>query len=404
MRLRQPNGRSGLLIACFRLSRCTRCRRRAKQSDGFNLRWQRARGPSAARRGHRIRRKRSPTRRPARAPARAHPAGRRAKPKRLRCAAPARPLPPRAHRHRPTSTDMPSWRRNARSASIISSLLAKPSLLTASMPPASKKFLAKVARAVKSDGLAEIGEEDLRPRAGAREHAVGRIAQLLERLGEPDASAAARLRHATADGRQRYGRNLEHRDRRLGKVGKIAGAGERILAACRRRQDVRSRTPATCLLDQALFERRPYAAGPFDLLKLAPGRAAELPRQLLDAAGAGARVGDPARGWIPRAGSAACCARCGVRSDRAVRAPAVNGSTVMASAPPRPGGERPRSSRAACSRRDRAASSSATRSRRRRRAASASSPQASSTRAHNFRSARNLAMVRNWSASAARRK
>ena len=84
------------------------------------------------------------------------------------------------------------------------------------------------------------------------------------------------MRHAAATDVCATARNLEHGDRRFGKVGKIAGAGERILAACHRGKRSVANV-SDFLLDQALFERGPYAAGPFDLLKLAPRRVAELP-------------------------------------------------------------------------------------------------------------------------------
>ena len=76
-------------------------------------------------------------------------------------------------------------------------------------------------------------------------------------------------------------RDIEHRRRLFVDVGKVAGAGQRILAPRRRllpfgahRRDI--------VLDEPAFERRPGAASFLDLLELRPGDGAELAGEILD--------------------------------------------------------------------------------------------------------------------------
>ena len=73
-------------------------------------------------------------------------------------------------------------------------------------------------------------------------------------------------------------------------IGKLACAGQHILAPC----DIRLARPSRrsdLALDHALPERRKDAAGFFDLLEQRPSGVAQLPRQALDAAGAGRGIG-----------------------------------------------------------------------------------------------------------------
>ncbi len=83
-------------------------------------------------------------------------------------------------------------------------------------------------------------------------------------------------------GRRRHRRDVEHRHRRFRQIGKIAGAGERVLAP-RDRLLALGAHGRDLALDQSLLERRPGAAGLLDLLEQRPGRAAELLGQILDA-------------------------------------------------------------------------------------------------------------------------
>ena len=99
------------------------------------------------------------------------------------------------------------------------------------MPPASKKFFAKLARAVKSDSLPRLARKTFGRAPRSRQDAVGRVAQAFERLGEADARQGL--------GGHRHGgllrrddcRDIEDGRRRFVEIGKIAGPGERVLAA-----------------------------------------------------------------------------------------------------------------------------------------------------------------------------
>ena len=139
---------------------------------------------------------------------------------------------------------------------------------TASMPPAAKKFLAKVARAVNSS-RPQIGEENFRPRAGRRQHAVGCVAQGLEGFGEPNARQRLGPGHRRTVGRQHHWRNVEHRYGCFIEIGKLVGADERIRASGdgahalgAHRRDL--------ALNEAGFERGPGAARLLDLLEQRP--------------------------------------------------------------------------------------------------------------------------------------
>ena len=275
-------------------------------------RWQQDRGPPAARRGASHPAKASPTRQPAPAPARAHPAGRRAKPKRRRRVAPARPPRLGAHRHRPTSTDMPAGAgRFQRRDHLVAACEA---VVTDRLDAAGfEEILGKARARGEVRRRAEIGEEDFRPRAGAREHAVGGIAQLLERLGEPD--AWQRLDAARdGDGRRATAATSSTETGGFGKVGKIAGAGERVLAA-RHGGKTLVANGSDFLLDQALFERGPCAAGRVrspETRSMPRCRAAPSAPRCRRSRRWGRR---PARDWIPRAGTS-CVLRAMRRAKR----------------------------------------------------------------------------------------
>ena len=167
----------------------------------------------------------------------------------------------RAHRPRPTSTGRRASAPEVLNAATIASRLAKPSLPTASMPPASKKFLAKVARAVKSASVPRLARKIFgrAPVCASMRSEASRSAsngsarrmrrQRLERAARPDRAQA------------RHRRNVEHRHRRLGEIGKIARAGERILAPRDRRLRAR-RAPRRPCSGSGRFRARPRRRPP----------------------------------------------------------------------------------------------------------------------------------------------
>ncbi len=122
------------------------------------------------------------------------------------------------------------------------------------------------------------------------EISVAAVAQGLERLGQahaPQGLGRLLARGVTSHG----GGGLEHRDRRLGEIGEVAGADERILAA-----GGGGLALLTHLGDLALDESGPqrlgWAAGLVDLLEQGPGGRAEFVGQSLDGAGARGGIGD----------------------------------------------------------------------------------------------------------------
>ena len=156
------------------------------------------------------------------------------------------------------------------------------------------------------------------------------------------------------------------------------------------------------LLDEAGFKRGGESAGCLDLLEQRPGRFAKLVGQVFHRAGAGGRIGDFAE----------------VRFFREHKLGVARDAARKAVRQAERGGERQHRDRVGAAERggehgDRRAQHihvriaprhHAPRGLGRDEAGFGASPQARSTRAHNFRSARNFAMVRNWSASAASRK
>ena len=134
------------------------------------------------------------------------------------------------------------------------------------MPPASKKFFANSVRAREVGELAEIGEEHLRPRAGRGQHAVGGVAQLLERLGEPDA------RQRREGGSRRARRAAGATSSTCTAASWMSGNSLVPVSASRRRATSFSRSArvaATLRWIRPLLERRRRAAG----LSRSPGTA-----------------------------------------------------------------------------------------------------------------------------------
>ena len=160
--------------------------------------------------------------------------------------------------------------------------IVKPSLSTASMPPASKKLLANVARGVKSAGRAQIGEEAL---------SAARLLSPSMRVG---ASRSASNGAARRSGDQRLEFDLSvcrsrDRRRRLARARSAAASlrlGNSLVpvsASLRRAMCLRalhaSRRPCAGSRCRKRGER---AAGRLDLLKQCPCRFAKLLRQRLD--------------------------------------------------------------------------------------------------------------------------
>ena len=231
-----------------------------------------------------------------------------------------------------------------------------------------------------------FGRAPVAPASGRRRRATLRTARR---------GAAAAAARAAAGGRRRHRRGTSS-TRRPGfvEIGEDADAGERVLAAARPPLRARRAPPATLLLDQAACRaprrRRRLARSPGTEPR-PRGRARRSNPRCRRSRRPDRR---PWRGAIPPAGRS-CVLRAMRRAKRSGSpSAAVNGSTVIASAPPKPGREH----------RDRGAQDVHVRvalrhhaprglgrdeSRRRRK------PARLSTRAHNFRRARNFAMVRN---------
>src|SRR5262249_11492969 len=130
----------------------------------------------------------------------------------------------------------------------------------------------------------ERGEENFRPRAGCGEDPIGFVAQGFEWLGEPQSRQCwcgyARGFVAWRGAR----RHIEYGWRRFGDIGIGIGAGQNLLSS---HQCLLARRPhrADVALDKSAFQRRPCAAGLFDLLKLRPGGEAKLLGQSFEGAG-----------------------------------------------------------------------------------------------------------------------
>ncbi len=203
------------------------------------------------------------------------------------------------------------------------------------MPPASKKFLAKFARAVNSAAVPSVARKIF-----GRAPVLARIWSDASRSrsngsasSDPRQCLAGRARRLAL--RHRPRRRVENRRRDFMQVGKRIGAGQDVLAARHgvlpfgaHRGDV--------ALDQTLFQRRPGAAGFFDVLEQRPRRGAKL----LPSAPRSRRSRRPDRrpgqGSILPTARAGCCARCAAQMRRAGRAAPYAAATAIASAPPRP--------------------------------------------------------------------
>src|SRR6202011_306185 len=141
----------------------------------------------------------------------------------------------------------------------MSAPVANASPAVASMPPAAKKFLAKVARAVKSAG-------------------VPRFARKI--FGRAPVAARRRLSGGVQD-----------RDRQLCQMRKFARAGQRVASRCDRGLPGGT-NGRDFLLDHSLLERRDRTTCRFDLLKQRPCRAAELTGEVAHGPGTRGGVGD----------------------------------------------------------------------------------------------------------------
>src|SRR5499427_5558387 len=158
----------------------------------------------------------------------------------------------------------------ALNASIIASRLAKPSLPAASMPPAVKKFLAKLARAVKSAGVPRLARK-IFGRAPVR-------ASIPSEASRSASNGSARRMRGNGSNA-----NAEGGD---GATGATSSTDTGVSA-----RSGKSLVPVNASLRRATASWR--AARPLDLLELGPGCAAELFGHILDAAGAGGGVRHP---------------------------------------------------------------------------------------------------------------
>ena len=252
--------------------------------------------------------------------------------------APAAPAPSR-HRplqpHKPCrrSTGTRASRRSFEGRRSWSSRLAKPSFVMASMPPASKKFLANSVRAVKS-GACRGWRERFRPRAGRGEHA-GRRRRAALQTARQGGCAAGRQRELPLPACGQRSAVLS--DRTCTALSWILGNSLVPVSASLRRAMFFSRSARTAA---TLFWISPCssaagAAGLLDLLEQRPRGCRKAARSDLDAAGARGGIGTLARfdllqqNELRVARDAAC--ECIGQAERQ-----VNGSTVIASAPPRP--------------------------------------------------------------------
>ena len=162
---------------------------------------------------------------------------------------------------------------------------------------------------MKSGQLAEVGEEDLRPRAGLREHRVGRVAQGFERFGEADARQRARSLPAAPRPSARRGATSSTRAAFSCRLGNslvpVSASLRRATAASRARRASRRHCSGS-----GPVRARPQAPpAALDLLEQRPCGMRKLAGQILDAAGAGGGIGDASPDSTLRAERAACCAR-----------------------------------------------------------------------------------------------
>jgi len=149
----------------------------------------------------------------------------------------------------------------------------KPSDATASIPPVSKKLLAKVRTRREIGGGAENGEEDPRPHALGFPEIVRAIAQTLEWCGEPH----RRQRFEGNFGlvwRKRNGLHVERCDLRLVQVREGGASGQHFLAPVNG-GFARFARGSNLALDQILLDRGEHAAGLFDFLEQRPCRFAK---------------------------------------------------------------------------------------------------------------------------------
>ena len=130
-------------------------------------------------------------------------------------------------------------------------------------------------------------------------------------------------------------RHVEHLDRRLGEHREIAGAGERILAA--RRPPSRSRAYRGDLLLESAPASSAAAAPPAASISWNSVQAARQSLSVRSSMPPEPAAGSATLATLDSSSSSSCVLRAMRRAKRSGRPSAVvNGSTVMASAPPMP--------------------------------------------------------------------
>ncbi len=212
-----------------------------------------------------------------------------------------------------------------------------PSPTTASMPPASKKFLAKVARAVNSAGvprlarkifgrapvLASISSDASRNSSNG---SARRMPRQRRRRSRPQARRSEPATGATSSTAARASCKIG-----IGMV-PVRTSLPRATAFCRS-----ARTAATLFWigpDCSAAQAPPAFRSPGTSTRPRRKAAASKPRSRRSR-----RPGRrPAPGWILPEAQVAYCARCAARNASGRPSGAVCGSTVIASAPPKPAG------------------------------------------------------------------
>jgi len=198
--------------------------------------------------------------------------------------------------------------------------VGKPSLSIASMPPVSKKLLAKVARAVKSAGVPRLARKTRGRVPLSFEIWSERLRRRSNGSARRFASSASNVTPASVSPACLTGFHVLDRDVRLVQIGKLAGAGQHVLAC----GDIglarlaRGRDPCSESGPAAAPRMRRHI---FDLLEQRPCGFAKLLRQLSIPPEPAAGSDDFARLDSSSKGAARCAPR-GARRRPVIPAPA----------------------------------------------------------------------------------
>jgi len=276
-----------------------------------------------------------------------------------------------------------------------------PSFVTASMPPASKKFLAKVARAVKSESLPRLARK-IFGRAPVR---ARKRSDASRRRSNGSASRTRGIASVVSATVASFGAATGATSSTVGGVSARSGKSLVPVSVSLRRATACSRCARTAAILPWINPRSSaIQTPPAASISWNCSQAAAHSLLVMSSSAPEPATGSATLARFDSSSRMSCVLRAMRRAWRSGRpSAAVCGSTVMLSAPPSPAAATAtvlRSMFTAGSRRVsmRQAVSAATW------VGCGASPQASSMRDHNLRSARSLAMVMNWSASAVMRK